>query len=184
MKMQLLTPWAIQIGRVNLKDLIDADAIATEIHTLHLVSPRESTTPYEVNEQEFPVICAARDTVIEKAVREFIVKVFAHSPKNLKIDTFGKAFEKYEGLDAHLHGNSNVTTVYYPYASDSGIRFFDPRGNASRGFPRSIRDSHFGELYIQPEAGDLLIVPSYVQHSVAHATEDVRLSLVNDFFFD
>lgn len=182
--MQLLTPWAVQIGRVNIGHCIDADAIATEIHTLHLVSPRESTTPYQVNEEEFPVICAARDEVIAKEVRHYIARVFGHNAENMKIDTFGKAFEKYEGLDAHLHGNSNVTTVYYPYGSESGIRFFDPRGNASRGYPRKIRDSHFGELYIQPEAGDLLIVPSYVAHSVAIATEDVRLSLVNDFFFD
>lgn len=182
--MQLLTPWSVQIGRINLSDHINADEIATEIHTLHLVSPRESTTPYQVNAEEFPVICAARDGIIAEVVTEYINQVFNHRAQNLKIDTFGKAFEKHEGLDAHLHGNSNVTSVYYPYASDSGIRFFDPRGNASRGYPRSIRDSHFGEVYIQPKAGDLLIIPSYVAHSVAQASEDVRLSLINDFFFD
>ena len=182
--MQLLTPWSVQIGRININDRIIVEDIATEIHTLHLVSPREATVPHKATPEEFPAICSARDGVIKEAVQDYIRKVFGHEPKNLKIDTFGKAFEKYEGLDAHLHGNSNVTTVYYPYASNSGIRLFDPRGNASRGYPRSIRDSHFGELYIQPEAGDLLIIPSYVAHSVTAAEEHVRLSLINDFFFD
>lgn len=182
--MNLITPWKVQLACVNLSAHVDIEALAAEIHALHCASPRESKVPYTVTPEEFPEICQARDGIITEVVTDYIKQVFDHDPKNLRIDTFGKAFEKYQDLGAHLHGNSNVTSVFYPYGSPSGMLVFDPRGNASRGYPRPVRDGHFGNFYIQPEPGDLWIMPSYVEHSVSPVQEDLRLSMINDYFFD
>lgn len=181
--MKTYEPWKTVIAHVNLAHRVDLEAIATEIHALHCASPRESKTPYTVTPEEFPVICQFRDDVVTGEIQKYIEQHFGVVAQYLTIDTFGKWFEKGTHLDAHLHGNSNVTSVFYPYGYDSGMLVNDPRFNACRGYPRSVRDTHFGNFFVAPEAGDLWIMPSYVQHSVPPVSEDLRVSLINDFHF-
>lgn len=182
--METYSPWKTTIACINLADRVDLDALATEIHALHCVSPRESTTPYVVTAEEFPLICEFRDGIVTTAIKQYIRETFGIEPENLKIDTFGKWFEKGTNLDSHLHGNSSVTSVFYPYDYQSGMLLNDPRFNACRGYPRRVRDSHFKDFFVAPKAGDLWILPSYVQHSVPPVTEDLRVSLINDFHFE
>ena len=131
----------------------------------------------------FPTLCHFRDEIVGPIVTEFIRKTFNVEPTDMRIDTFGKSFEKGEGLASHLHGNSMVTTVYYPEDTKAGLLATDPRFNAERGYPRPIRDNYFGDYYVAPKAGEIWIMPSYIQHSVETSTDDMRLSLVNDFTF-
>lgn len=181
--MEFHEPWKTMIARVNLAEHVDLEAIATEIHALHCASPRESTTIYPVTPEEFPVICQFRDDVVTGVIREYILRTFGVLAEELTIDTFGKWFERGSHLDAHLHGNSNVTSVFYPYEYNSGMLVNDPRFNACRGYPRHVRDAHFGNFFVAPQAGDLWIMPSYVQHSVPPVSEDLRVSLINDYHF-
>lgn len=181
--MELFEPWKVQIARVNLADQVDLEALANEIFLLHNASPRESKTPYTVTPEEFPLICKFRDGLVTQVVSEYILRQFGVTPQNLTIDTFGKWFEKGTELGDHLHGNSCVTSVFYPYDYNSGMLLNDPRFNASRGYSRRVRDEHFGSMFVAPKAGDLWILPSYVQHNVPTVSEDLRVSLINDYYF-
>lgn len=181
--MQFIQPWQTKIACVNLADQLDLEGLANEIHQLHCASPRESKTPYAVTPEEFPLICQARDGVIFAQAMAFIRETFQLDPKDLTIDTFGKWFNKGEDLGAHLHGNSCVTSVFYPYDYGTGMTLQDPRFNAQRGYPRRVRDTHFCDFYVAPKAGDLWIMPSYVQHYIPTVKDDLRISLINDFHF-
>lgn len=184
MNKEYIQPWKTQILKVNLAELIDLDALTSEIHSLHCVSPREASTPYVVTAEEFPLICHVRDDLITNLARQYISDCYGVEPKNLAIDTFGKWFEKGTELGDHLHGNSCVTSVLYPFAYDSGMLLNDPRFNACRGYSRRIRDTHFNNYFVKPEAGDLIIMPSYVMHSVPTVSDELRVSLINDFHFE
>jgi hypothetical protein len=181
--MEIIQPWQVKIARVNIAEFVDLEGLAGEIHQLHCLSPRESATPYPVTPAEFPLICAARDGIITDKVSEYIEEAFGVSPLGMVIDTFGKWFGKGEELGSHLHGNSNVTSVFYPYEYSTGMMLMDPRFNAQRGYSRRVRDTHFGDYNARPKAGDLWIVPSYVQHSIPTVKDDLRISLINDFHF-
>jgi hypothetical protein len=181
--MEIFQPWQIKLARVNIADKVDLEALTGEIHTLHCLSPRESAVPHPVTEDQFPLICALRDGLLTDLAKDYIKEAFGVEPENMTIDTFGKWFTKGEALGSHLHGNSLVTSVFYPATYGNGMTMVDPRFNASRGYPRSIRDNHFGDHVLRPVAGDVFFVPSYVQHSIAPVGEDLRVSLINDFFF-
>jgi hypothetical protein len=181
--MNFIQPWQVKIACVNLAEHLDLDGLANEIHQLHCASPRESKTPYPVTADEFPLICQARDGVFHSAALVYIRESFGIEPTDMTIDTFGKWFAKGEELGAHLHGNSCVTSVFYPYDYGTGMTLQDPRFNAQRGYPRRVRDGHFGDHYVKPKAGDLWILPSYVQHYIPTVNDDLRISLINDFHF-
>lgn len=181
--MELINPWKITIGKINLLDQVDNKAISDEIHVLHCLCPRDSKTPLKITTEQFPALVKFRDDVLTPLVVKYIQDVFGVNPTDIMVDTFGKVFDHQEGLGSHLHGNSCITTVYYPEDTEAGMSLADPRFNASRGYPRPIRDDHFGNFYVAPKAGDLWIVPSYIQHSVEANPEDMRLSLINDFNF-
>lgn len=181
--MNIIEPWKIQVAKANILAQVDNLQLMNEMHTLHCLCPRNSQTPYNVTAEEFPALVHFRDEVVRPLALTFIKDVFGVDALELTIDTFAKAFEKGENLDSHLHGNSCLTSVYYPEDSKAGMSLFDPRFNASRGYPRKVRDVHFGEYYVAPRAGDLWLMPSYIQHSVEPNGEEIRLSLINDFHF-
>lgn len=184
MKTDNIEPWKIKITRINLAEQVDLEEIANEIHMLHCLSSRESMITHEVTCDEFPLITQLRDGLITDAVITYCKEAFDITPENLKIDTFGKWFEKGKHLGPHLHGNSNVTSVFYPFDYESGMTLHDPRFNACRGYSRRVRDSHFGDFYVNPKGGDLWIMPSYIMHNVPPVSEDLRVSLINDFHFE
>lgn len=184
MDLNYIEPWKTRILKINLASLIDLEALANEIFQLHCLAPRESKVPYAVTPAEFPRICELRDGLITQVVSQYIKDCYDIDPLNLAIDTFGKWFEQGTELGDHLHGNSCVTSVLYPYAYQSGMMVNDPRFNACRGYSRRVRDSHFANHFVQPEAGDLIIMPSYVMHSVPRVADELRVSLINDFHFE
>ncbi|MNP95942.1 hypothetical protein D3C85_85070 [compost metagenome] len=181
--MELIQPWNTTIFKGNVSHMCNVDAIAAEILTLHSLSPQESTTPYPVTEAEFPALCDFRDRVATNLVKEFALQTMNFDLTKFTVDTFGKWFAKGEDLAPHVHGSTGFTTIFYPDDYESGMMIFDPRGNASRGYPRAIRDGHFAPFSVFPKKGDLYILPSFLQHYVPTVKDDLRLSLINDYMF-
>lgn len=181
--MDIIPLWKVEIAKVNVLDKVDNSKLIEEVHLLHCLCPRDSHKALDLTADQFPALIDFRENVLTPLVEDYIRRVFEVLPSDIVIDTFGKVFDNKEGLGSHLHGNSMLTTVYYPEDSAAGMTLFDPRFNASRGYPRSIRDHHFGDHYITPKAGDVWIMPSYLQHNVEANSQDMRLSLINDFHF-
>ena len=183
--MRLIQPWKIQIGHQNIAHLVDLEKLKDEILQLHCLTHNDDSKPHVTSVEESPEVCRVRDLIITPLVTDFAREVFDFDMvgQEFTVDTFGKWFKAGQELTAHLHGGTGITTVFYPSATEAQLIAFDPRGNACRGYPREIRDNHFGNYTIHPEAGDLYIIPSYIQHCVTTVSEDMRLSLVSDYVF-
>jgi hypothetical protein len=189
-RLVLVRPWNIQYAHVNLlnglhypEGIVDNDKLKDEIHALHCLTHEDDVKPVDITAEISPEVVRVRDEVIAPLVKTFIRDCLGMSVDELRVDSFAKWFTKGQELGAHLHGGTGVTTVYYPDDTSAPLTLFDPRFNASRGYPREVRDNHFGNRVVFPKAGDLLILPSYILHSVASVKEENRLSLVNDFSF-
>lgn len=181
--MELIQPWNTSIFKGNVAHMCNADEIANEILTLHSLSPQESTTPHKVTPAEFPALCDFRDRIVTNLVKEFAKQTMDFDLTQFTVDTFGKWFAKGTDLAPHVHGSTGFTTIFYPDDYESGMMIFDPRGNASRGYPRVVRDTHFAPYTVYPKKGDLYILPSFLQHYVPTVKDDLRLSLINDYMF-
>jgi len=181
--MDFIEPWRIKLACVNFAGQVDIEGLANEIFLLNDATPPESKIPYVVTAEEFPLICAFRDGLITDALHRYIREVFNIEPQDMVLDTFGKWIKRGTELGAHIHGSSGITSIFYPFDYTSGLMVSDPRFTASRGYSRRIRDEHFDNYRVTPKAGDLWIIPSYIQHSVPTVNEDMRLSLVNECYF-
>jgi oxalate decarboxylase/phosphoglucose isomerase-like protein (cupin superfamily) len=181
--MELIQPWNTSILKANVSHMCNVEAIADEILSLHSLSPQQSTTQYKITPEEFPALCDFRDRVVTNLVKEFVKQTMRFDLTQFTVDTFGKWFEKGMDLSPHTHGSTGITSVFYPADYKSGMTVYDPRGNACRGYPRQIRDDYFAPFYVYPKAGDLIIMPSFLQHYVPTVEDDLRLSLINDYMF-
>lgn len=181
--MELIQPWKTVIAKINLADVIHLEALANEIMSLHSISPAESETAYKVTPEEFPYLCEVRDNIITPLVQTYVKESMDFDLTKFTVDTFGKWFPAGSDLAPHTHGSTGITTVFYPADYRSSMMVYDPRNNASRGYPRKIRDNYFAPYTIYPKAGDLIIMPSYLQHYVPTVEDDLRLSLINDYMF-
>lgn len=182
--MELIEPWRTRIGRVNLKDRCDLEAVASEVLALHHLTPEGDEKPYPATASEFPAVIGLRDNVITPLVVEFFKQEFNHDYQDVRVESFGRWLSEGKSLGAHYHGSSAVTCILYPEDYDSEIVVYDPRGNACRGYPRQVRDSCFGDFKIYPKAGDLVILPSYLMHYVPTVRDTMRLTLVNDYYIE
>lgn len=180
--MELIQPWKTQIGKINVAHLIDVDELAQEILSLHCLTHNDDHNPHQLSAETTPVCVKFRDEVCTPLVKDYIRQAFDFEMEQFRIDTFGKWFKPGQELGAHYHGDSCITTIFYPQDTDDRLMAYDPRGNACRGYPRQIRDNYFGNAHFNPRKGDLWIIPSYVQHSVATVQDELRLSLINDYF--
>lgn len=180
--MELLQPWKIQIAKLNMADLYDMTEFANEVFALNLMTNGEDELQSKLDPAVFPIILSMRDEFITPAVQEFTHVVFDYTLDDFEVETNGKWIPPGEGLYPHYHPSSAFSAILYPSDSESGINFFDPRGNACRGYPKAIRDRFFAKVPYSPRAGDVLIFPSYIQHSVSYVKEDVRLSLLHEYY--
>lgn len=181
--MKLFEPWKTNIGYLNVKDKVDLTALANEIIELHCLTHDDDTKPFITDASVSPLTIQLRDNCITPAVKAYVKETMDFDLVNFRVDTFGKWFKTGQNLTAHLHGGTGITTIFYCADSKDSLISFDPRGNACRGYPRDIRDNHFGNFTISPKAGDIYILPSYVQHCIPTVDDDMRLSLVNDYIF-
>lgn len=180
--MNLIEPWKIQIGQFNLADKFDMEQFATEVYTLYAMTGGEDEAQSKLDPDLFPLILEMRDAVITPAVREFTQSCFDYPLDDFDVETNGKWIPPGEGLYPHYHPSSCFSAIVYPGDSPSALNLFDPRGNACRGYPKAIRDKFMTKMQISPKAGDVYILPSYIQHSVSYVQEDTRLSLLHEYY--
>jgi hypothetical protein len=183
--MNIIQPWKIEIGHVNVNGTPwDMTEFATEVFNLNLMTGGQQETQVSLGSGLCPIILEMRDTLITPLVKEFARNQLGYILRDgeFEVETNAKWIPKGEGLYPHQHSSSILSVIVYPQDSKSGLNFFDPRTNAGRGFPREIRDEHFARYAISPKAGDVFIFPSYLQHSVSYVEEDIRLSLLHEYY--
>lgn len=180
--MEYLRPWVTEIAHFNVSDRYDMDLFSSEILSLYSTTNGEHDNHFSKFADLYPIILDMRDNVITPAVMEFSRHSFNCELDEFYVETNGKWIPEGEGLFPHLHPGSVISAICYPNDSKNALNMFDPRGNASRGYPKTMRQNHFGNLRISPKKGDIYIFPSYINHSVSHVTEDIRLSLLHEYY--
>ena len=180
--MEIIQPWKTEIARINVRDQFDMEAFSNEVFMMYSMTQGEANSQEKINAENFPVTMDMRDNLITPLVQKFAKRCFDTTLDDFYVETNGKWIEPGEGLFPHYHPGSVVSAICYPCDSNNGMTMFDPRGNACRGYPKPMRQAHFGNFTISPRAGDIFIFPSYIQHSVPHVTEDIRLSLLHEYY--
>lgn len=180
--MEYIRPWEIVIAKFNVKDCIDIKQLQDEVLNLSVMTDNEDENQSFVNADFVPGIIRLRDEVIVPRVQQYMREVFDYALEKFDVDTNAKWIKEGEGLFPHYHPGSVMSAIVYPTDSKSGLNFHDPRGNACRGYPRSMRSKAFGVRSIDPQEGDVYIFPSYLQHSVSYVKEEVRLSMLHEFY--
>lgn len=182
-ELKLTEPWITEIGQVNIQNMVDMDILSNEIFTIYGLNKNDDSIYWDISEDIAPLIIHTRDNLIANYVKQYMKKSFKYDVLDYEIKTFAKCFTKNDTLGAHLHGDTHLTCILYPNDTNSGLIINDPKGNACRGYPKIIRDTYFGQHVIYPKAGDLIIMPSYLEHGVSNIKEDIRISLICDFKF-
>lgn len=116
------------------------------------------------------------DKYIQTTLPEYKLSDWKH-----KVDSWVNRFNQDE-MEYHTHNGAMLSAVVYLInESDGGdITFYDPRHFAARGYDLKFR-SLFDPIRYKPEAGDVLIFPSYLYHAVS-STRGLRISIPFDLY--
>lgn len=186
--MKYLEPWKTQIARWSWHETMPAsedlslEGLTNEIFTLASLT-QENSDQSLMTPDFIPQITRFRESVIIPMMKEYCRNAWHYRAEDFDFECNAKWIPEGEGLYPHFHPGSCVSAIFYPKDCKNGITFFDPRTNACRGYPRTIRNPHMAPFHISPKEGELYIFPSYVQHCVSHVQEDTRLSLLHEFYF-
>jgi len=97
-----------------------------------------------------------------------------------KIQSWVNLYEN-NGMEYHTHHGSQISAVYYLMNEGGGeITFHDPRHFAARGYDMKFRKL-FEPLVHNPMAGEIIVFPSYLYHTVRPA-KGKRISIPFDLF--
>lgn len=182
--MRFVQPWKIEIAHLNVAHCIDMEDLRNEIAALSIMSGQEDEGQTFVTDKLCPGIIHLRDDIITNAVRDYTKACWNYPMEDFRSETNAKWIKEGEGLYPHVHAGSQMSAIFYPDTAETGLNFFDPRMNVSRGYPKVIRNRDMSMYQITPEAGDIWIFPSYLQHSVSHVRGDTRLSLLTEYYFN
>lgn len=180
--MEHFDPWRTIVSKVNVADQFDMAMFYEEVFLLQAMAGQEDPTQSKLDPELVPTLLQMRDELITPLVREYALTHWGYEIPKIEVETNAKWIPEGEGLFPHYHAGSCISVICYPQDSESGINFFDPRGHACRGYPKEIRDKFFSAWKVSPKAGDIYIFPSYLQHSVSYVKEDVRLSLLHEYY--
>lgn len=181
--MQTIEPWRSVIGHFNLGPMFDVNGLQEEAFTLNQMATDEDEKQRYLDPDLFKLIMGTRDSVITPAVTAYAKNLWDYDiTGRFEVETNAKWIPEGEGLFPHYHPGSCISVIVYPQDSKSGLNIFDPRVHACRGYPKEIRDKHFAAYKISPKAGDVYIFPSYMQHSVSYVQEDVRMSILHEYY--
>lgn len=182
-QMNMIEPWRSVIGHFNISHLFNMEQYYQEAFTLNQMATDEDVTQSFLDKDLFPLLLGSRDEIITPAVRAYAQSLWEYDIQGrFEVETNAKWIPQGEGLYPHYHAGSCISVIVYPQDSASGLNVFDPRGHACRGYPKEIRDKFFAVHRISPKAGDVFIMPSYLQHSVSYVQEDVRMSVLHEYY--
>jgi uncharacterized protein (TIGR02466 family) len=117
--------------------------------------------------------------LISQAINDYLPPLIANEcpvpPSNIKLTLWGWALVMREGNfnHQHIHPDANISGVYYvttpkamanqsPEQPQGAISFIDPRPRADCLRLPNQQSAHA----INPEPGDMVVFPSYYEHSV------------------
>lgn len=133
---------------------------------------------------DVPVVAEFAKLVLERA-REYGLALKWSLPSHMQLvmrEIWANANGKYAYNNVHNHPNSLLSGVYYVRVEGNcgDLSLFDPRKQAWTMQPEySERDSMNSPVhFIGPEAGSLIIFPSWLEHSVNQNLSDAdRISI-------
>lgn len=170
--------WQTTIELHDLADQCDLEMALTECLLVSNALHDKENRPLE--QWDAPELLRIHRELIEPLFLKYLDDVYGHRPDGLKVSNWVFGGNGGGGLECHVHSGSHFSAVFYPTDSSGQIVLCDPRFNASRGYPREIIDNHFSKRKITPKAGQLLIMPSFVEHFVTPHPDKLRLSFVSD----
>jgi hypothetical protein len=182
--MALIQPWPIAVAVESLAKELDDSALIQEL--LHNPNLGRHATPgtNTLREEDTPLVIDFVREHVQPEVATYIRNQYRRLPEELRSETWALFCTDGRGLEPHLHsGSALVTTALYLTDSHADLVLMDPRGNACRGFPPDIRAASFGNYRHTPRFGDLVIFPCYLEHYVATGPQELRVSVLSDWYF-
>jgi len=76
----------------------------------------------------------------------------------------------HDRISVHNHSGSQLSGVFYLTVPQGKLVLYDPRYNANRGYPTSIRDKEFKKIELEVQEGDIVIFPSFLWHESTENT--------------
>lgn len=135
-----------------------------------------------IDEDSLPVIHRfVNQTLLPEALR-YVKDIYGVVPNHIDHKSWIRMTVDGSGLLIHEHTNSHVTCIVYLEGDDGDLVLQDPRQNAGRSYPTSIRKGHFKPMVIKPKAGRFLIFPAYLHHYVDRHNPSLRCVVTMDLF--
>lgn len=135
-----------------------------------------------VDDERTPLMQAFVNEAVKPAVLKYIETLYGIEPEYMQCKSWVRVTADGSGLTLHEHAGAHLTCIVYLEGSDGDVIFQDPRGNAGRSYPMSVRNVHFQPQVFQARPGRVLIFPSYLFHYVEKHTPSLRAVLTTDVF--
>jgi len=161
--------WATPVYRKNINDpelvnrlineiLCDPDATS---NNACLLSSQKVSKLIEENDGLFSEVVKH----LSKATDDFFKEVFGVTNVKYIIESFYLTHKQGGNVKYHNHPGSSLTGILYLNVPSGDLVLVDPRTNANRGIMREIINTgHFSPVVLTPEAGEIIMFPSYVHH--------------------
>jgi hypothetical protein len=138
------------------------------------------------NIDALPELASFRDQVITPAFEKYLKHYHNLSLQDFRSYKF-RSWISSNDVSYHNHTSSHFSAVFYVYVDDANsggrLELYDPRGNASRGYPALDKlTKQFARTDFQPETGKFIIFPSFLYHQVGDYLGNLRISLPVDLF--
>lgn len=138
----------------------------------------------DVNEIDTPALHAFVNSDVVPEVLTYLKDLYGIAPTRLEHKSWLRVTTDGSGLVLHEHAGAHLTCIVYLEGSHGEVVFQDPRGNAGRAYPTSLRSQHFQPQIFEVKAGRCLIFPSYLFHYVDRHHPSLRAVLTTDFFLN
>lgn len=183
--MTLIKSWSAAIEKISFKDTFDCQTLSVE-----LLGDRVGNFDPDTEDSDCcitdntPTVKRLRDTFIVPEVIRYIATHYGVSVSPSELQTrswFRPVIDQGRLLPSHTHRLSHISTVCYFEGDDGTVDFTDPFTNQTLAYPTVCYQHHYGHFDYTPEAGDLLIFPSFLYHSVAPIKHPPRFCMPSDY---